>query len=248
MLDKLTWQPGPESPKFVENEVHVWSISLVADDATTVRLMKYLSPDEGHRAARYLSDQHRRRFVVSRGRQREILSRYVHLSASKIEFCYESLGKPGLDEPLADSRIRFNLSNSGELALLAVTLDRDVGIDVERIREMSSMNDFSRRYFAKQECDALAVLSDSQRQVAFFNCWTRKEAILKATGKGISSPLDKVIVTLSPDREARVLSIDDDQEMAAQWWLAELNPLKGYVGAIAMRMRCPRLVCWSHSD
>lgn len=244
----MTWAPAPRVPQLQTDEVHVWSVLLAVGDELTKQLSEHLSPNELERASRYLADQHRRRFIVSRARQREILARYLNASPVRLRFRYEPLGKPVLDTPFRNNRLRFNLSNSGDVALLAVGLDEELGVDVERVRDFSNLEPFSERYFSQQECAVLHSQSSAERLAAFFHCWTRKEAILKATGKGLTSPLDQVIVSIAPGEPSRVLSIDGDSDKAAEWWLAALAPVAGYVGAVARRSAAPWLRCWQFAD
>jgi 4'-phosphopantetheinyl transferase len=192
-----------------------------------------LSTDECQRAARFHFERHRRRFIACRGQVRRILGNYLDTSAAQVRFQYGRMGKPALDAPWNGSPIRFNVSNSHEAALCAVALDRELGVDIEHIRAPSDFDGLAARFFARSEVALLRSLPAERRLEAFFNCWTRKEAVLKAVGTGLAFPLDKVVVTLTPDEPARLLAYDDDPEAAADWWLARLEPGPGYMGALA---------------
>lgn len=248
------WLVPRDVPQLGPGEVHVWCATVHVDDATANRLLGILSSDEQQRAARYLLDRSRRRFIAGRAAQRMILAGYVasnvgwasaHLgdaggleptlqAACDLVFDYSPLGKPALARDSdASGRLRFNISNSGDMALLAVAFDRDLGVDVERIRDNLDHAGLAKRYFAAEERDKLRGLPESQQLTGFFDCWTRKEAFLKAIGKGLTYPLDRAIVSVGSE-PCRLLSLDGDQAAAAEWSLVAVHPAPGYVAAIAL--------------
>lgn len=238
------WRSPIEQPRLAADAAHVWCIPLDGPESFLVELWTLLSEDERQRAARFVFEKHRRRFVACRGQVRKILSSYLGAPAEQIRFRYESMGKPALDSPWSDSGVRFNISHSHELALCALTQGRELGVDVEHIREPSDFDGLAERFFAKTEVSVLRSLPQVERLAAFFSCWTRKEALLKATGTGLSFPLDRVVVTLAPDEPARVVAYGDDPSSAGNWWLGALTPAKGYVGAIALSDGAPQVSCW----
>lgn len=238
------WPKPIEQPQLATEAAHVWCLPLDVPESFLTELWTLLSEDERQRAARFLFDKHRRRFVACRGQVRKILSSYLGSPAEQIRFRYESMGKPALDSPWSDSGVRFNVSHSHEMALCALALGRELGVDVEHIREPSDFDGLAERFFAKSEVGALRALPQEERLAAFFNCWTRKEALLKAAGTGLSFPLDRVVVTLAPDEPARVVAYGDDSSAALKWWLGTLKPAEGYVGAIALSDCVPQLNCW----
>jgi 4'-phosphopantetheinyl transferase len=215
--------------------VHVWCLALDLPQPTIDFLRASLSANEEARAARYLFDKHRRRFIACRGQVRRILAGYLSTDASEICFSYGAKGKPALAGPWSDSEIQFNITDSHELALCALGLNRDLGVDLEYIRRPTDFDGLAERFFAPREVDVLRFLPDEQRLQAFFNCWTRKEAVLKAVGIGLGMPLNRVEVTLAPQDPARVLTYADDAEESAPWWLHSLEPAASYVGALASR-------------
>ncbi len=243
-----TWPLAPNETKLDADQVHVWCVRLQMPDAEVTDLKRLLSEDERERAERFRFDYHRRRFIVCRGRQRQILAHYLDSRPERICFRYGAFGKPSLEGPFCERRICFNVTNSGEIALLAVTLDREVGVDVERIREMSDFVGLARRYFAAAECVSLFALPADQQLDAFFRCWTRKEAMLKATGKGLTFPLDRVVVSLAPDEPAEVISFDGEPHAPRHWWLHEVLPADGYIAAIASTGDVPELRHWTWSE
>ncbi len=229
------WPCGPEQPQLTPGVVHVWYLPLDLAEAQVDELRPCLSADEAERAARYRFDRHRRRFIACRGQVRRILAAYLSAAPGAIRFTYGARGKPTLEAPWNGSAIQFNVSNSHEGALLALTLNCELGVDVEYLDDPRDFDGLAARFFAGSEVDRLRSLSEDQRREGFFNCWTRKEAVLKAVGTGLAFPLDKVVVTLAPDEPARLVAYDDEPAATSRWWLANLAPAPGYVGALAMR-------------
>ena len=125
-----------------------------------------------------------------------------------------------------------------------MTFDSELGVDLEHIRVPHDFDSLAAQFFARVEVDSLREIPEDERLEAFFNCWTRKEAILKATGTGLSFPLDRVVVTLLREEPARVMAFDDDPTAPAQWWLENLAPATEYIGAIASRGKILELQCW----
>ena len=241
------WPIPPGQPKLAPGVVDVWCLPLDLPADRIEELLASLADDERERAARYQFDRHRRRFVACRGQVRGILAGYVNDRPAALRFQSGPRGKPALGAPWSDSSIHFNASNSEEVGLLAVALDRELGVDVELVREPRDFEGLAAQFFARGEVEQLRLLPENRRIEAFFNCWTRKEAVLKAVGTGLAFPLDKVVVTLAPGEPAGVVVYDNDPATASQWWLASLDPLPGYVGALAARGSPLEVHCWRSS-
>lgn len=239
------WQSEPAVVSLAEGEVHLWRLPLKPAAGEITRLRELLADDELARADRYKIERVRRRFIAARGQLREVLSKYAAAAPDEIKFCYQSLGKPDLAPPWNETRLQFNLTDSHEMALCAVTLEHAIGTDVERIRDVTNFNDLARRYFAKSETEHLQRLNPRQRLLGFFNCWTRKEAYLKAVGSGLSFPLNKLEVTVAPGQPACLLKLNGSTEQAKGWRLDAMEPVPGYVAALAIRAAVDRLVCYS---
>lgn len=233
--DLCPWPLPPAQPQLSPGVVHVWCLALDLPAPTIDFLRTSLSPEEEARAARYRFDKHRRRFIACRGQVRQILAGYLRTNASEIRFCYGTKGKPALKPPWSDSEIQFNISDSHELALCALCLNRDLGVDLEYLCRPTDFDGLAERFFAAREVEVLRSLPDGQQREAFFNCWTRKEAVLKAVGIGLGMPLNRVEVTLAPQDAAQVLAYADDAAPSAPWWLQSLEPAAGYLGAVASR-------------
>lgn len=184
------WLLPPEVISLSESEVHVWLADLDTAIANLPELQTILAADEIARARRFHFPEHRARFISGRGLLRVILAKYLNLEPSAIAFSYGSHGKPSLQEPY--SHLSFNLTHSGGLALYIVALGREVGIDAECMESDREIDSIISRFFTQSEQTYLLNLPPTDRQTAFFHCWTCKEAQAKASGEGISQGLDQL--------------------------------------------------------
>jgi 4'-phosphopantetheinyl transferase len=237
---------GSAPDKFVarDDEVHVWRATLDVSDATDGRLETWLSPDELQRAAAFRFARDRTRFILRRGVLRALLGRYLALHPKRIVFEYGAAGKPALAAAHGEHGLIFNVSHSEDLAVYAIAAGRAVGVDVESVRPLIEADAIARRYFSPAEAAALNNIPDpALRLEAFFNCWTRKEAYIKATGEGLSRPLDSFDVSLAPEEPARLLKTTAAGGAGA-WSLCHLSPAPGFAGAVAAAGRSWRLRCW----
>lgn len=226
------WGPPPAGPIAIPpDEVHVWRVRLDPPAAVLARLEPLLAPDERARASRFRFPEHRRAFVAGRGAQREILARYTGVPPASLAYAVSPHGKLSLVDP---GGIRFNVSNAGALALVAVARDRELGVDLEALKPMPDGIDIARRFFSAPENAVFAALPEGEREAAFFRCWTRKEAVVKAVGEGLSMPLDRFDVAFGAGEDARILAWRGDAALADRWRLLALEPGDGYVGALAM--------------
>jgi 4'-phosphopantetheinyl transferase len=211
--------------------VDLWTWTLDVDDAERGRLYAYLSEDEAARASRFVFERDRQRFIVARGRLREVLAHVVGVKPATLRFDYAAHGKPSL---AAFSDVRFNLSHSEALAALAVSrAGVEIGVDVEHVRPLKE--DIAERFFSRREAATLRALPESEQVDAFFRCWTRKEAIVKAIGEGLSHALDSFDVTLTAHAPAIVERFAGESDAPHVWRLAHFDPAPGYVGAVACR-------------
>jgi medium-chain acyl-[acyl-carrier-protein] hydrolase len=225
-----------------EGDVHLWRIRLDPPLPAIDRLAESLSPDERERAARFMFDQHRHRFRAARGSLRQVLARYLHVSPAEIAFQIGPAGKPDLVSSLS-STLRFNLSHSGDLALIGVTLGRQIGVDVEHVRPMPNALGLAERFFAPGERQVLRELPEQEQVHAFFRCWTRKEAYMKACGLGLSLGLERFEVAFRPGATARLLHVEGQPNESLRWWLADIPAGHEYIGACAVEGGpCPVVV------
>jgi 4'-phosphopantetheinyl transferase len=225
------WQNAPAEPILLSpDQVHVWRADLPACQPYLSTLQALLSADEQSRASRFYFNKDRQRFTLARAILRVILSRYLDCSAADLQFCYSETGKPALSHPAQP--LCFNLSHSDQIALYAVAWNRAVGIDIERITPNRDYEMIAARFFSASEQAELVSLPAEQRLQGFFNGWTRKEALLKAMGKGLTVPLDQFAVSLSPGLPACLLSIAWDSSELKRWMLAELLVSADYAAAV----------------
>ncbi|HEX3557513.1 MAG TPA: 4'-phosphopantetheinyl transferase superfamily protein [Thermoanaerobaculia bacterium] len=215
-------------------EIHVWSIPLDPVPERVESLGRVLSADEWERARRFRFDKHRRQYVVGRGALRTLLAAYLGTRPEAVTFSYGPRGKPFLAPPLDDRGLQFNLSNSDELALAGFVRGREIGVDVELLRPMNDCEEIAERFFSESERKVLRTIPFPAKQEAFFNCWTRKEAYLKAVGEGLAAPLDSFDVTLALGEPPRMLTLNGDAGRAAPWFFHHLRPADDYLGAIAI--------------
>ncbi len=227
----VAWQEAPDQlPCLTPTVVHVWAVRLDSPPAHIDALYATLSADECERSSRFHFDRDRRRYICARGALRQLLSRYLDAAAEEFTFSYGPNGKPSLSGRFRGA-LTFNVSHSDELALVAIGREIELGVDVEAVRALDDADGIASRFFAPRENERLRSLPDGIRTDAFFACWTRKEAYLKALGSGLAKPLDAFEVTFAPDEAASLLVYGDDRE-TARWKLRELAPGAGYTGAL----------------
>ena len=225
--------PGPLGP----DDVHVWLASLTASPTDLERFAESLSAEERRRAERLRAADARARFIAARGIARRLLGSYLDEPANRLRFAYGPMGQPMLASQPAGLDLRFNLSHSGDLLLLAIAKARAVGIDLEPVRRLTHREAVERRVFSAEERRALYALPADRRLEAFFNGWTRKEAFAKAVGDGMWASMGRVEVTLDPRLPARLVRLDGSTEAAAAWSVFHLEPASGFVGAAAVEGR-----------
>ena len=198
------WRPSPPDGRLPAQEINVWRVSLEQPVECVERLSRILSTDERMRAERFHFDRERKRFIVSRGALRTILGRYLGVGPDQLRFRYGPHGKPCLSEEFDRCALGFNLAHSNDLALYAFASGRKVGIDVEHVHPIPDAEQIAARFFSKYENAVLRELPESQRLEAFFNCWTRKEAFIKAIGDGLTSSLGPISSFAGPRRTGAI--------------------------------------------
>jgi len=223
------WVTPPSSPSLETGTVHVWRISLDQPFESLQHFRRILEPDELNRASRFHFEKHRQHFIVARGFLRAVIARYLEMQPEALRFSYGAYGKPAL---ASEHVLRFNLSHSHEIALLAVALDAELGVDVEHIRADFASEEIARRFFSRAEVEVFNALPKEEQVAAFFRCWTRKEAYIKAIGKGLSQALDAFDVTLAPGVQAALLRAEEDN--VKRWWMSNVDVGEGYAGALAV--------------
>jgi 4'-phosphopantetheinyl transferase len=241
------WRTPPALLSLVDRDVHVWKAPLDLATTRVQRLGETLAEDEQARARRLFFERDRRRFIVCRGVLRALLGRYLGAAPGALKFRYSPHGKPAVAIGFGGDALRFSVAHAHDMALYGVAIGREIGIDLEHIRPDFASDHIAEQYFSRREVAALRALSPASRLEAFFNCWTRKEAYIKARGEGLSLPLDRFDVSLAPGEPAALLSTLDDPPEASRWSLQELFPGPGFVAAIAVEGHDWRLQCWQWS-
>lgn len=234
---------GPAAGLPRRAEVHVWGAELDQRADVRARLGEALSADEAERAARFHFPRDRDHFVTARGWLRAVLGGYLATAPGLLRFRYGPRGKPALDGAAAGSGLRFNLSHSGGLALLAVACERELGVDVEARRPLADADEIAQRFFSPRESATFRALGADVRQRAFFECWTRKEAYIKATGDGLACDLADFDVTFAPGEPARLERVRFDPAETQRWWLCALDPAPGFAAALAVEGGAARVRC-----
>jgi len=227
-----------------DDEVHVWRATVDLPAPQQAILHETLSAEERERAAHFVCSVHRDRFAAARGILRDILSRYTKIPPQALAFRYGPGGKPAVLPGYGPEDLQFNISHSGELALYAVSWKRQLGIDVERIRESSSWEKIAERFFSPVETAALRNLLATERTATFFRYWTCKEAWAKAVGARLSWSLGAVDVAVEPARPATVLAVCGDTTATSKWSLVELPVGTDYAAALVVEGGGWKLVLW----
>jgi 4'-phosphopantetheinyl transferase len=226
------------------DEVHVWRATLDQPQEVMARFLQVLSADENARAGKFHFEADRKRHIIGRGMSRLLLGHCLGTAAHQLKFTHNEFGKPSLSGGFVP---RFNISHSGELVLVALARGRTIGVDVERMRKDMAQAEIAERFFSSRECDALAGLAPEMQCEAFFACWTRKEAYLKARGDGLSLPLDQFDVAFMPGEVPRLIETRHDPAEAQRWAIRALNPGYGCMAAVAGEGSDWTVRCWEWS-
>lgn len=233
-VEILSWGAGAVAPALAPGAAHVWRVRLNAPPPAP-ELRQSLSQDEVRRADRFHFARDRDFFVAARSALRCILGAYLGARPGALRFDYGRQGKPSLaGGPWGRNDIRFNLSHSHELMLCAVARGREVGIDLEHTRSGLAGLHLAGRVFSPREMAALRSVPASRQAESFYNCWTRKEAYIKADGRGVTLPLKEFDVSLAPGEPAMLLEHRGDPSEVSRWELLGLAPAPDYVGALVL--------------
>ncbi len=218
--------------KLATDDIHCWLFSLDGEHSD-----QSLDETERARAARFRFERDRQRFVAGRGGVRRLLSRYVNEPPDSLSLLVEEGGRPFL----RGRAVNFNFSRSEAWGLLTVSRTGILGADIEAVRMKDDLADTAQRFFASGELDVLDKLSGASWTAGFFNCWTRKEAVVKAVGTGLAAPLDAFDVALHPDQPARILRAEGAVAAAHGWTMRAFSPVDGYAAAIVTDLSAPNL-------
>ena len=236
------WQPSLVIPQLPRGEVHVWIADLDANEDQTHEFSRMLSREEQQRAENYSKTKDRDRFIAARGILRALLSHYLNVRSESLRFGVFANGKPILTAPV--TWLNFNLSHSQNLGLFAIARDAAVGVDLEWIRFGLAEDMILARTFSSRELASLRTLPALAQDEAFFLGWTRKEALLKATGLGLTMEMAQVEVSLNPAQPARLLAVAGSADEADRWLLSDLPTVEGYKAALAVEGHSWIVRCW----
>ena len=221
----------------------MWRASLDLGESRVHALLATLAQDERERAERFHFATDRARFIAGRGLLRAILARYLQAHPASLRFHYSPRGKPALTPDSNPGGLQFNVAHSHGIALYAFARGRALGVDLECIQPQLQEG-IAERFFSAREVAALRALPADLRAEAFFACWTRKEAYVKAMGDGLALPLDQFDVSLAPGEPAALLRTAGNPQEACRWRLQALEAAPGYAGAICVEGHDWRLTCW----
>jgi 4'-phosphopantetheinyl transferase len=239
------WPIAPSRAQLAHGEVHLHRICLDQPDERVRALAAVLSTDEYERAERFRFARDQRRYIVGRACLRLLLAHYLKGDRDdphSITLQYGPHGKPELVGPVSVTSLKFNLAHSDQLALVALTWDHALGVDLERIRPLAALDRVTEHYFAPAESAAVRDLPMPARQAAFFRCWTRKEAYLKARGVGLTADRQSLAEPIDMDNPAGLVRAVGSAGEVAWWHLRSLVPFPGYVGALAVDAAPQRLL------
>lgn len=230
----MPWEAKPSlserPPSRERGVVEVWRVCLSGLPEDVARLVPTLSPSELDRANRFRFERDGRRFVAARGLLRLVLSYYLNTPPSELKFTSGEFGKPALAPPFDRSGTSFNVAHSGDLALFAVAHGRQVGVDVEGVKHNEELESVARHFFSAREFSSLRALPITARARGFFDCWTRKEAYIKARGEGVSFPLERFSVSFTP--AAATLEVEGEPGESSRWRVRPLALGADYAGAL----------------
>jgi 4'-phosphopantetheinyl transferase len=239
---------GPKTPTLGESDVHVWCASLDAPASQVRSLQDTLAADELSKAGRYHFQIDRDHFIVARGRLREILGRYLKQAPQKLCFSYGPYGKPALVGNTKKQALHFNVSHSHGMALYAITREREIGVDLERVRPEVMEEKIAEHFFSPREVKQLHNLPENLQTQAFFTCWTRKEAYIKARGEGLQIELDSFDVSITPGEPAALLRSSAGPEETSRWSIYELDAGADYAAALVVEEDDMQIKCWQWSE
>ncbi len=245
LMCAVALSPGlpPESAP-APGELHVLLVDLREAAAAERGLRCFLSRDEIERAARFQSEGARSRFVLTRGWLRVILARCLDATPERISFSFGANGKPALADEWRDSELSFNVSHSGDYALIGLANGCALGVDIEQVRPMPDFAEIASGYFSEAEMRTIAALPEADRLRGFFRCWTRKEAFMKATGDGMAIALDGFSVSLDDDAEQSVAILDSRTPHGDAWTVTGLSLLPECEAAVAVEGSAARVSAW----
>lgn len=215
-----------------QSAVEVVGMPVEASPDEVRALAECLTDDELDRAGRFKFYRDRRVFIVARATLRKLLAVRLDVQPKAVELAYGPNGKPSLAQRFAESKLRFNVSHSGDLVLYAFGRSGEIGIDVEKVRAIPEADAIAAKFFSRRENESYLALDPKDRPIGFFNCWTRKEAFIKAIGDGLRYPLHLFEVSLAPGEPAQILQVGSTLGKDCGWTIRSFVPQPGFIGAV----------------
>lgn len=223
---------------FETDGIDVIATQLTADTEDLRDFTSRLSGPERERAARFVFDRDRRRFIIARARLRQLLAQRLGMEPESIELVYGARGKPAIARRPTDPDLRFNVSHCDDVAIYAFSYGRDVGVDIERVRILPDADQIAARFFSCREHETYRALASHDRPLGFFNCWTRKEAFIKALGDGLAHPLHEFDVSLTPGVPAEILRVGTTPGDRCGWRMDSFSLGSAFVAAVVSAKDC----------
>lgn len=219
----------------------MWLARIDESASNIERYIKFLPPNEVAQAERFQGVPNRNRYIVTRGLLRAILSRYLQTKPECLRFCYNKHGKPFLAFPGADQAVNFNLSHSSELVLFAIThQERRIGVDLERIRTIVSVDQIAEKFFSSEACAAFEIMPEPLKSQSFLRSWTGMEAYVKALGRGLTAAVEESKIFL----DGKIPGQEREYIEGFPWSINCWEPAPEYVAAIAVEGSDWRLTYW----
>ena len=223
------------------NQVDLWFVDINEHKDRLPHYLSVLNDVEKERASKYRFEKDKNCSIIARGVLRTLLGNYLEKNPKEIKFKLGEFGKPSLNE---ESNIEFNISHSGNVIVLAFVLNDKIGVDVEHTKRTIEVNSIAKQFFSKEEVTALFSLEESYQKQAFYNCWTRKEAFIKALGSGLSFPLNQFVVSLDSVYNAELIETKWDDKERENWVLKSFEPVKDYIGAFSVKGKVTDVQYW----
>lgn len=225
------------------SQLHVWSVRKSDHENRLQKYWEILEDTEKERALSFRFGKDRDCFIIARGVLRNLLGTYLQMAPDQVTFQLGDHGKPYVNHP---SQIRFNISHSGDTILLGFVQKHRIGIDIEYTKRKVAVKKIAKLFFAEEEVTSLCRLDQAYHTQAFYNCWTRKEAFIKAVGSGLSFPLDQFVVSLDSTKEATLIDTKWDKKEKYKWTLHTIEPRKDYIGAVSVKGNVSDIQSWRY--
>ncbi len=217
--------------EILKTEVHIWFINLNKTIEVIDSLKQFLSENEISKASKFRFEKDKNCSIITRGALRYLSGKYLKMNPENIIFKYGDHGKPNLD---MKTDLKFNVSHSGNLAVIGFVLKNDIGVDIEQLKYDFEVMDIVNNYFSQHEIETLKKLPIEEQTNGFYRCWTRKESFIKAKAKGLSFPLDSFSVDIKSDEETELLETKWDKNEKDLWKLFSFSPIENYIGAVSV--------------